>query len=82
MMQKFIRFYNPDGSRRIRSKSYNHYMFKTTRINHYNELCLEMLDGEGRLYNAIDTDHNGMLLRVQDKKELKNYLKNCQINYT
>ena len=37
-----------------------------------------MLDGEGRLYNAIDTDHNGMLLRVQDKKELKNYLKNCQ----
>ena len=44
-------------------------MFKTTRINHYNELCLEMLDGEGRLYNAIDTDHNGMPLRLQVKKK-------------
>ena len=44
---------------------------KRQECNHYNESCLEMLDGEGRLYNAIDTDHNGMSLRVQDKKRIE-----------
>ena len=37
----------------------------------FNELCLEMLEGNGIQYEAIDTDHNGMPLRDADRKRLE-----------
>ena len=37
----------------------------------FNELCLEMLEGQSMQYDAIDTDHNGMPLRDADRKRLE-----------
>ena len=40
---------------------------KRDECKHYNDLCLEMLDGVSMKYEAIDTDHNGMPIRATDK---------------
>ena len=40
----------------------------------YNALCLDMLEGNGMHYEAIDTDHNGMPLRASDNKRLERTL--------
>lgn len=37
----------------------------------FNELCLEMLEGNGIHYEAIGTDHKGMPLRDADRKRLE-----------
>ena len=35
---------------------------KREECKHFNTVCLEMLEGNGMHYEAIDTDHNGMPL--------------------
>ena len=44
---------------------------KREECRHFNTVCLEMLEGSGMHYEAVDTDHNGMPLRASDKKRLE-----------
>ena len=44
---------------------------KREECKHFNTVCLEMLEGNGMHYEAIDTDHNGMPLRDTDKKRIQ-----------
>ena len=44
---------------------------KRDECKHYNDLCLEMLDGVSMKYETIDTDHNGMPIRATDKKRIQ-----------
>ena len=44
---------------------------KRAECTKFNELCLEMLEGNAMQYEAIDTDHNGMPLRDADRKRLE-----------
>ena len=44
---------------------------KREECRHFNAVCLEMLEGSGMHYEAVDTDHNGMPLRASDKKRLE-----------
>ena len=44
---------------------------KREECKHFNTVCLEMLEGNGMHYEAVDTDHNGMPLRDTDKKRIQ-----------
>ena len=44
---------------------------KREECKHFNTVYLEMLEGNGMHYEAIDTDHNGMPWRDTDKKRVQ-----------
>ena len=44
---------------------------KREECRHFNTVCLELLEGSGMHYEAVDTDHNGMPLRASDEKRLE-----------
>lgn len=55
---------------------------KQDECKKYNTQCLEMLEGNGVHYEAIDTDHNGMPLRASDKKRLERTSESFQMSST